>query len=122
MVRFEWSGLSGLVWESLLKVLNKENEVFGDLLYQDGMGYGEAISSFLDLKNGTQTCDGWMLTDKHHLLDITKADDLAESIKHNTVICPKLQFCGDSGTFIRKELFNSLNFSQNPTKQIFNKW
>ena len=32
-----------------LKVLNKENEVFSDLFYQDGAEYGETLTSFIQM-------------------------------------------------------------------------
>ena len=103
-----------------LKILNKENEVFSDLLYQDGAEYGETLMSFIEMDNDSEKCAGWMITSKQQLIDVSTADELAESIRNNEIICPKFQLCGESGTFIRKELFHLLKFGQKSPGRILN--
>ena len=103
-----------------LKILNKENEVFSDLLYQNGAEYGETLMSFIEMDNDFDKCSGWMITFSHQLIDVNTADDLANSIKNNEIICPKFQLCGEGGTFIRKELFHLLKFDQKSPGRILN--
>ena len=103
-----------------LKILNKENEVFSDLLYQDGAEYGETLMSFIEMDNDSEKCAGWIITSKQQLIDVSTADELAESIRNNEIICPKFQLCGESGTFIRKELFHLLKFGQKSPGRILN--
>ena len=46
-----------------LSILEEENKVFADLLYQEeGEDYGKKIMSFVEIDSAQ--CDGWLMTDK----------------------------------------------------------
>ena len=69
-----------------LKILNKENEVFSDLLYQNGAEYGETLMSVIEMDNDADKCSGWMITFNKQLIEVNTADDWADAIKKNEMI------------------------------------
>ena len=60
------------------------------------------------------------MVDKHSLLDVNKIDEFHNGIRNNQIICPKFQYCGSSGTFVRREIFNLLKFGGKGGGKVLN--
>ena len=53
-----------------LKILEEENKVFADLLYQEeGEDYGKKIMSFVEID--TAQCDGWVMLNKVWVMEFS---------------------------------------------------